>query len=403
MRESSITETHTTPQRAEDEVSLLDLLIVLAKHKWLVLGFPFAAAVLAAGVSLLMPNVYTATARILPPQQGQTAAAAMLNQLGALTGAAGIPGIKNPHDIYVGMLKSRTVADNLIARFQLQARYQTEPLEDTRKVLENVSNITAGRDGILTIQVDDKDPRFAADLANAYIDELDRLTKSLAVTEAAQRRLFFERQLEQARDRLAQAEVELKKVQQATGLVQLDAQSKSTIETVAALRARIAAKEVELAALRTFATEKNPDYLRLTQELSGLRSQIARFERGGEASALPSADKLTEAGLEYVRKLREVKYHETVFELLARQYEAAKLDEARDAVLIQVLDKAVPPERKSKPRRSLIVIVTALATGLLAVLLAFVREARERAMSDPDQAERYRMLARYLRWRGDPT
>ena len=400
MRESSITETHTTPQRAEDEVSLLDLLIVLAKHKWLVLGFPFAAAVLAAGVSLLLPNVYTATARILPPQQGQTAAAAMLNQLGALAGAAGI---KNPLDIYVGMLKSRTVADNLIARFQLQARYQTETLEDTRKVLENVSNITAGRDGILTIQVDDKDPRFAADLANAYIDELDRLTKSLAVTEAAQRRLFFERQLEQARDRLAQAEVELKKVQQATGLVQLDAQSKSTIETVAALRARIAAKEVELAALRTFATEQNPDYLRLTQELAGLRSQIARFERGGEVSALPSADKLTEAGLEYVRKLREVKYHETVFELLARQYEAAKLDEARDAVLIQVLDKAVPPERKSKPRRSLIVIVTALATGLLAVLLAFVREARERAMSDPDQAERYRMLARYLRWRGDPT
>jgi tyrosine-protein kinase Etk/Wzc len=388
------------PPPQDYEISLLDLAIVLAKHKKLILGLPFAAAVVAAGVSLLMPNVYTATARILPPQQSQSTAAAMLGQLGALAGATGSSlGIKNPNDLYVGMLKSRSVADGLIERYGLQRRYEQETLDDTRKALEKVTKVSAGKDGIVAIEVDDEDPRFAAELANAYVDALHRLNQTLAVTEAAQRRLFFERQLRQTQDSLARAEVELNKVQQATGVVQLDAQGKAAIEAVAALRARIAAKEVELAAMRTFATERNPDYQRLTQELAGLRGQLARFERGGEPSALPSAARLTEAGLDYVRKLREVKYQETVFELLARQFEAAKLDEARNASLIQVLDKAVPPERKSKPRHSLIVIVSALATGLVAVLLAFMREARERALADPERAQRYQALRQHLRWR----
>jgi uncharacterized protein involved in exopolysaccharide biosynthesis len=399
MTEPVPSEQTSPPQ--DDEISLLDLAIVLAKHKKLILGFPLGAAVVAAGVSLLMPNVYTATARILPPQQSQsTTAAAMLGQLGALAGAAGSSlGIKNPNDLYVGMLKSRSVADGLIERYGLQQRYEEKTLDDTRKALGKVTKVSAGKDGIIAIEVEDKDPAFAAELANAYVDALHRLNQTLAVTEAARRRLFFERQLQQTKDSLAQAEVELKKVQQATAVVQLDAQSKAAIEAVAAIRGRIAAKEVELAALRTFATEQNPDYRRLTQELVGLRGQLARFERGSEASALPSAGRLPEAGLDYVRKLREVKYQETVFELLARQFEAAKLDEAREASLIQVLDKAVPPERKSKPRRSLIVLVSALAAGLVAVLLAFMREARERALADPERAERYQRLRQHLRWR----
>lgn len=384
----------------QDEINLLDLLIVLAKYKRLVLGLPFAAAVLAAVISLLMPNIYTATARILPPQQSQSTAAAMLGQLGALAGVAGSSlGIKNPNDLYVGMLKSRTVADALIDRFKLMERYEKETRVETRKALGTHSAISAGKDGIIAIEVDDEDPKFAAELANAYVDQLHRLNQSLAVTEAAQRRLFFERQLQQTKDRLAQAEIELNKVQQATGVVQLDAQGKATIEAVAALRARIAVKEVELGAVRTFATEQNPDYQRLAQELAGLRAQLARFERGDETSALPSAGKLTEAGLDYVRKLREVKYQETVFELLARQFEAAKLDEARNASLIQVLDKAVPPDRKSKPKRSLIVLLAVLAAGFVAVIVAFMREARERAVQDPEQAERYRLLSQYLRGR----
>src|SRR6266849_5345542 len=181
---------------AEDEVSLLDLLIVLAKHKRLVLGIPFVVAIAAAIISLFLPNIYTGTARILPPQQSASAASALLNQLGGALGglgslAGGALGVRSPNDLYLGMLKSRTVADNLIARFDLKKIYEQELQSGTRNILQNNTTITAGRDGIITIDVDDKDPKRAADLANAYVDELMKLTRVLAVTEASQRRLFF--------------------------------------------------------------------------------------------------------------------------------------------------------------------------------------------------------------------
>jgi tyrosine-protein kinase Etk/Wzc len=389
----------TKANQTEEEISLLDLLIVLAKHKKLILGLPFAAAVLAAGITLLMPNIFTATTRILPPQQGQSTAAAMLGQLGALAGAAGSSlGIKNPNDLYVGMLKSRTVADNLIARFKLMERYDTKKQDDTRKALTEVVSINAGKDGIISITADDEDPKFAADLANAYVEELYKLTQNLAVTEASQRRLFFEKQLKKAKDELASAEVAFKQTQEKTGVLQIDAQGKAMIEAVGAIRAQIAAKEVEMGALRTFATEQNPDYLRAQQELIGLRAQLGKYEKGGESDLLPTG-KLPEAGLENIRKLRDVKYYETLYELLARQYEMSRVDEARDASIIQVLDKAVPPDRKSKPKRALIVILSAVAIGFLAILIAFVRESMGKAKQDPEQASRLANLRDSFRWR----
>jgi uncharacterized protein involved in exopolysaccharide biosynthesis len=307
-------------------------------------------------------------------------------------------GIKNPNDLYVGMLKSRTVADSLIARFKLQVRLETNTMVETRKALEKRVNISAGKDGIISIEVDDEDPQFAAELANAYVDELYKLTQTLAVTDAAQRRLFFEKQLKQSRDTLATAELAMKRTQEKTGLLQLDAQGQAMISALGEVRAQIAAREVQLSAMRSFATEQNPDYIRTQQELAGLKAQLAKLEKGGDADLLPTG-KLPEAGLEYVRSLREMKYAETLFELMAKQYELARIDEAKDASLIQVLDKAVPPDRKSKPKRSLIVILTALAVGFMALLLAFVREALEKSRNDPVQAGRLAELRRLLKWR----
>lgn len=387
----------------EDEISLLDLAVVLAKHKEVVLGLPFAAAAVAALVSLLMTPIYTASARILPPQQSQSATAALLGNLGALTGI--VPsslGIRNPADLYVGMLQSRTVADQLISRFDLQKLYETKTLDDTRRGLKDKTSVRAGRDGIITIEVEDTDPKRAAEMANAYVEELDKLTQSLAVTEAAQRRLFFEKQLKQAKDNLAEAEVELKKTQEQTGLIKLDEQGRAIIEAVANLRAQVAAKEVQLTAMRSFATERNPDYIRVQQELAGLRAQLLRLEKtntaGGGDIFVPTG-KVPESGLEYIRKLREVKYHETLFELLAKQFEVAKADEAKDAGFVQVVDKAVPPDKKSKPKRALIVIFTAVVAAFLAVVWAFVREAGERARRDPDRAARLEALRAYLRFK----
>ena len=388
------------PAGDEDEISLLDVLIVLAKHKKTIAGVTVGAAIVSAIISLLLPSIYTGTAKVLPPQQNQTTAALLLGQLGGLAGLAGNTlGIKNPNDLYVGMLKSRTVADSIINRFDLQKLYDSDYMVDTRQKLADHTSITAGKDGLVTIEFEDEDPKRAATIANAFVEELDRLTQSLAVTEAAQRRLFFERQLQQAKDELSKAEVALKVTQERTGLIKLDDQGKAIIEAVANLRAQIAAKEVELRAMRTFATENNSEVIRRQQQLAGLRGELTKLERAkisGLGDILLPTGKVPEAGLEYLRKYRDVKYQETIFELLAKQFEAAKMDEAKDAAIIQVVDQAITPDRRSKPRRRIIVIVTGLLAFFAAILWAFVCEFHSAARNDARQAQRLDALKRYL-------
>jgi len=404
MSEESPITNHQSPiTDPEDEISLLDLLIVLAKHKKLILGLPLGAAVVAAGISLLMPNIYTGTTKILPPQQNQSAAAAMLSQLGGQLGglgglAGGALGIKNPNDLYIGMLKSRTVADNLISRFELRKLYETKTSDDTRKALESNARMTSGRDGIIVIEFDDKEPKRAATIANAYVEELYKLTQTLAVTEASQRRLFFERQLDQTRKNLANAEAAARQGLEKGGLVVIDAQGRGMVETTARLRGQIAVKEIRISAMRAFATGQNPDLKQAQHELDAMKQELAKSEGvvgGRENAASPGKTD----GMENLRLLRDVKYFETVYELLAKQYEIARIDEARDASLIQVLDKAVEPERKSKPTRRLIVILTALVAGFLAVIWVFIKEAGDRARQDPERAPRLDTLRGYLRWR----
>ena len=395
---------------ADDEISLLEVLVVLARHKRLVFVYPFVCAVIAAGVSLLMPNIYTATARILPPQQNMSPiATALIGSITGLNTGGSIGqqlGLHNPSDLYVGMLKSRTIADDIIQRFELQKLYKTRTLVDTRKKLAGESNINAGQDGIISIAVEDKDPKRAAAMANAYVGELEKLTQRVAVTSAGQQRVFLERQLAQVKDQLANAEVALRSTQEKTGLISLTEQGKATIESVATLRAQMAAKQVQLAAMRTAMTDSNPDYVRAQQEQSRLALELAKLERndpGNSSDVIQPAGKLPETGLEYVRKLRDVRYYETLFELIAKQYEIARSQEAAEGALVQVLDQAVVPDRKSKPYRALIVLATLLIAGFLGVLAAFLMEARERARKSPtDRAlleELEHLVPRWLRGR----
>lgn len=387
-----------SPDADDDEISLLDLLIVLAKHKMLILAFPFAAAVLAAGISLLMPDIYTATTKILPPQQSQSATAAMLAQLGGLASlVGGVGGLKNPNDVYLAMLKSRTVADNLIQRFGLMQRYGTKYPSDARQALAGVARISAGLDNLIVIEVDDKDPKHAADLANAYVDELNKFTGVLAVTEASQRRLFFERQFSQAKDNLAKAEASARQALERGGLVKVDDQGRAMVETTARLRGQITVKEVQIGAMRTFAADRNPDLQLAQQELESMRRELAKIEGAGGAKVATNGT--TGQGMDSLSLLRNVKYHEVIFELLARQYEMAKIDEAKDSAVIQVMDKAIEPDRKSKPVRRNIVLLAALAALFAGILWAFVRETTIKVGRDPRQAERLHALKRYLAWR----
>ena len=379
----------------------MDLLLALAREKRWVIGVPLSSAILAALLAFLWPNEYTGTARILPPQQQSSgSAAALLAQLGGAAAILGssVPG--RPSDLYVGMLRGHTIADRIISRFKLQELYDEDTLVRTRKELAKHTDLSVGRDGIVSINFEDVDPARAAEVANAYAEELQSLAQTLALTEAAQRRVFFEQQLTKAREQLSASESALKKTQEKTGLIQLDQQGRAIIEANAKLRAEISATEVRIAALSTYATDTNPDLILLRKQLAGLRGELRKLEsRVGKDSGdiLIPTGKVPEAGLEYVRRVRDLKYNEAVMEILARQYEIARLDEAKDIALIQFVDRAVVPDRKSGPNRGLIAVTAAFVSGVFTVLWLIVREGTLWARRNPDTDRRFRALRDSLR------
>ncbi len=387
----------------EDEINLLDYLIVILKRKKLILGITFGAAIITAIISLIMPPIYKAETRILPPQQSNSSLAiGMLSQVAVVPEvASSILGLKTPGELYIGMLKSRTVADNIIDRFNLMELYRAKYREDARKrlVKDALEANLDRKSGIITIGVEDKDPKRAADMANAFVEELKNLTKGLAVTEAAQRRLFFEEQLKDTKVALMRSEDELKGFQEKTGALHIDTQAKAVIESIANLRAQIAAKEVELKVMRTYSTLNNPDLQQVEEALKGMKGELSKLEaKGGSQSPDPlmSTGRMPAVGTEYMRKLRDLKFNETLYELLTKQYEAAKLDEARDAAVIQVVDKAIPPEKRVKPKRSLMVIIATFTGFFLSIFAAFFMEYKERASNDPENKERFEILRRYI-------
>jgi uncharacterized protein involved in exopolysaccharide biosynthesis len=276
--------------------------------------------------------------------------------------------------------------------------YKQKLREYTRKQLETATEIKAGKEGVISVAVEDRNPQRAADLANGYVEELEKLTKTLNVTEAGKRRLFFEREVRMANDSLADAEVALKQTQEKTGLIMLDSQSRAMIESVTSLRASIAAQEVKVQAMRSFATTENPDLVVAEQELATMRAQLDRLERGRGKRSVADVpiENVPTAGLEYIRKLREVKYHEALFALLAKQYEAAKIDEARDALIVQQMDKAAPPERKSWPPRTALVMASTLLALLVAIAAVFFMEAIERGKEDRQFAAQLQLFFFYL-------
>lgn len=371
---------------------LIDTLIVIARFKKLLLGVGVAAAVVASAVSMFLPEVYTASTKVVPPQQSQSGASALLAQLGGAAGAiAGAGGLKNPSELYVGLLKSRTVADRLIKEFDLRKVYDKPTMEKTRKKLLDNTNIVAGKDSMITIDVEDEDPKRAARIANAYVDGLLQLSKTLAVTEAAQRRMFYERQLNTAKNNLANAEYTLKQTMDTRGVISVDADSRAIVETIARIRAQIAAKEIQQNAMSAFITPNNPDYKRVQEELLGLREQLNKLQNGNPV-AHGDADTGKAGGLENIKVLRDVKYYQMLYELLAKQYEVARLDEAKESAIVQVLDPAVEPEQRTRPKRAIIVGISTLGALILAIVAIVLLDKKNKALRDPELAEKWKQL-----------
>jgi tyrosine-protein kinase Etk/Wzc len=378
-----VTETTQIQEQTEDDISLLDLLQTVVDNLRLLVVGPLVVGLAALGISFAVSPTFTATVKFLPPQQQQSAAASMLASLGGLAGAAGI---KNPADQYLAFMKSNSVQDELIERFKLQERYQAKFKDDTRKELTENTRASSGKDGLITVQIDDKDPKFAAELANAHVEELQKLLARLAVTEAQQRRAFFEKQLGQVKDKMVAAELALRSTG-VSGSV-LKSNPSAAVAGVAGLQAQVTAQEVKVGAMRGYLAETAPDFKQAMTELANLRTQLAKQEKDQPASSGQG---------DYVAKYRDFKYQETLFDLFAKQFELAKVDESREGAVIQILDAAQPPEKKTKPKKALIAIIATLAAGLALLLFVFIRQALRNASQDGESAQK--MAALKTSWR----
>lgn len=373
-----------------------NLILALGRHKLRMFVIVFVAGTAAAAVSLLLPSIYLANTRILLPQQTPSIVSAFAGS--SLAGLAGgtrdiSAVLKNPADVYVAMLQSRTVADAIIDHFNLMNVYHSRRRMDCRKTLSGNVVITSDKGGVISISVYDKDPKRAADIANGFVTELSQVSERLAVTEAKQRRVFFEDKLRGEREALVQAEAKMEDTQEASKFIAPDKQTGAVMQGIGQLREAISEKEVELRSIQTYATGRNASVVRLEAEISGLRDQLADYERRGVDNQGPnSIDSLPRANMDFLRNARELKYHESVMEILLRQYEAARLDESRDGTLIQVLDVAVPPEFRVRPVRRLIVAVVCIVALMFSILWTIAEDALKKIQANPELSQKMNIL-----------
>lgn len=396
------------PPVEDEDLTFLDFLIIITQRKKLV-GIVMA---ICTGVALILafalPPEYRATVIILPPQNSSSMSSLLANQLAgmgnAVSGMAGtMLGMKNVNDMYVAMLKSRTVEDAVIQRYGLQTEYRKNYLVDTRKALERHTKIDGStKDGLIRLNFEDRNPNRAAEIANGYVDQFRSLSEHLAITEASQRRVIFQNQLDKTKTDLENADEALKRTQLATGMVQVDGQARAMIDSAARLRAQIVAKEVQIEAMRSYAGDENPALTQAQTELDGLRAQFNKLvgSKGGSADDvfLPKGE-VPQAGLEYIRRLRDVKYYEAIFDVLAKQLEMAKLDEAREGAFIQIVDPAVPPEEKSFPKRGLFTLAGIALGFTFGIMLALLQGGLVRMQHNPVTKDKLDLLKRSL-WSG---
>ena len=373
---------------APEPISLIDIATVLASGRRWLIGLPLLAGVLALGATFLVKPVYTAKTVFLPPQQQQSAAASALASLGgALSGLAGgmAGGLKTPGDQYVSLLQSRNVSDRLIDRFKLKEVYGEDMLFKVREELDRNVRIGLGKkDNMITVEVDATDPQMAADMANQYVAELRRLSDELALSEAQQRRLLFEGELKRTRTKLADAQLALQNSGFNPGA--LKAEPKAAAEGYARLKAELTTSEVRLQALRRRLTDDAPEVQQQIAMQGALRSELGK---------LSDTDKPANEA-DYIGRYREYKYQETLFDMFAKQYELARLDETREGALIQVVDPATKPEWKSRPKRAVIAALAGAATFLIVMVTLLLRQSFRNAAKLPETARKLERLRQSL-------
>ncbi|WP_077036792.1 Wzz/FepE/Etk N-terminal domain-containing protein [Pelomonas sp. KK5] len=372
---------HGLDSRNEDDIDILDLATALAK-RWRVLVIaPLVVGVVTLGISFLLTPTYTARTVFLPPQQQQSSAVSAIASLGALAGLAG-GSVKTPGDQYVALMQSANIKDRIIDRFKLMEVYEVKYRFLAQRELESNVRITLGKkDGLITLEADASNPDVAAAMANQYVEELRRLTATLALTEAQQRRVFFENEVKRTKLNLAEAQQAL----QASGFNSnaLKTEPKAAAEGFARLKAEATTAEVKLQTMRRSLADGAPEVQQQTALLAALKSQLERMER---TTTEPKED------ADYIGRYREFKYQEALYELFSKQYEAARLDESREGGPLQVVDVATPPERKTKPKRAALAIAAAAGTGVALALYFLCQLLWSRAQGDPARASKIERL-----------
>jgi tyrosine-protein kinase Etk/Wzc len=368
------------------EFNLLEGLQVLVKRKSLIIKVCGGAIITSIVFSLLLPNIYSATAKVLPPQKDTSAGlSALLGQAGGLAGlaAGGLGG--SGGELYLGILKSRSVGDAVIKRLDLVNVYQTKTLEAARKRLGGTVKVLAGKDGIISIIAEDKDPNRAALLANTIVDELGKTTVRLNLSKAGTERAFLEKRLDLVKKDLRTAEEDLKTFAARNKIVHVESQASASIAAIARIKAELASREVQLAVLKNQQTEQSPEVQAIQTGLTRLRQELGTLAGNGDSGdGIPAIGNVPRVGIEYTRKLRELKTQEAIFEQLTKQYEVAKLSEAKDTSSLQILDEAVVPVHKSKPLRAVIVVLSTVAALFVSIVIVFVQDFLSK-MSNEDR------------------
>ncbi|UFS69270.1 Wzz/FepE/Etk N-terminal domain-containing protein [Geomonas sp. RF6] len=385
----------------EGELNLLELVHVLARRRRIIITSCVAAALISAAVSFAMPKQYKATATVLPPQkEGASNLSALLGQASGLSGlTTGLFGSTSSTDLYVGILKSRSVADAVIAKLDLTNVFHARNREESRKRLSSVVKVQAGKDGIITINAEMESPKLAADLANAMVAELGKKSVQLNLTKAGGERVFLEKRLEVVKSDLKNAEEELKGFQQRNRSIKVEAQAVATIEGLAKVKAELVSREVQLASLSISRTAESPEVKSLEGSIARLRHQVAAMEGVGGLDAIPAVGNVPALAVEYARRMRNLKVQEAIYEQLTKQYEMAKLSEAKDSASLQVLDEAVPPLKKSKPVRSVIILASTFAAFILSALAAVLLEYVQ-LLPQEDRKRLEEIKVALLPWKG---
>ena len=386
------------------EIHLIDVWIVLSNNRKFIFWSTLGISVLAAITVFLLPSRYTAETVVLPPEENSSLSSTILGQVGGSSAlaslAGGSLGVKNLGDRYVSLFRLPVVEDALIKRFDLMNRYHKRKISDTRHKFEDRSDVVLGaKDGLIRISVTDSDPNLSAEIANAYVDELRKLSAHHAVTEPSQRRMFLQQKMLGENENLATAEEAMKSTEQTTGVLQIDSQAKALIESAAILRGQITAKEVELQAMRSFFTEDNPRMIVAEQELNALKAQLSQLngkDTGSNTDIIPAKNSLLASQVVYIRKLRDLRYYEAIEEILAKQFEMAKLDEAREGAIIQIAEVAIPPDKRSFPRRTITIVIATFLSFLLSSVGCFFFEGFKRMRSRPEESERLDSLREAL-------